>query len=239
MARDEQLHVALLHLRTARPHDWRFQRELDELNEAAVATVHSMGWTAELVPAAEASEREVLHAARKADLVVILGGEDVEPSLYGADSAYPGGGQHEVRADRSQIAVVLEAAGSGRPLLGICRGQQLMNVAFGGTLVQHVDGHRGSAEGYTRTRITTVEEGYEPIVPASGEVMCTHHQIVGELGRGLRVVARSADGFPEAIVHEHAPMLGVQWHPEHPAVAATHLTPLLRWLAAKRPSNAA
>lgn len=227
--------VALLHLRTKRQHNRAFQKELDALNESTVAAVRALGWTADLVASAERPTADTLQAARAADMVVVMGGEDVDPRLYGDIVDYPGSGNHEPRADSAQIAVILEAMQHRRPLLGICRGHQLLNVALGGTLIQHLspgDPHRGTtdpADPFTPMRIRLGAGGdLHRDVDASQRVLCTHHQAIAELGHGLRAVAHSSDGLVEAVAHERAPLTGVQWHPEHPHTAQQQLTPLLR-----------
>ncbi|MFB7252019.1 gamma-glutamyl-gamma-aminobutyrate hydrolase family protein [Microbacterium sp. NPDC056234] len=228
--------VALLHLRTRRAYDARYQAELDVLNTSAVETVAALGWEAELVPTAERPTADTHAAARRADLIVLMGGEDVDPRLYGVRVDYPGSGHHEPRTDSTHIAVVLEAMQQRKPVLGICRGMQVINVALGGTLVQHlptVERHRGSTGGdpFVRTAVRLeTDTDLDADVDAALRVRCTHHQAVDVLGAGLRVAARAADGVVEAVVHDSAPITGVQWHPEHPATATRQLAPLLRRL---------
>ncbi|GAA4782646.1 gamma-glutamyl-gamma-aminobutyrate hydrolase family protein [Microbacterium gilvum] len=223
------LRIALVHLRTSRPHAPGFQADLDALNAGALAAVDALGGDADLIAASERPLDDVLDAVRAADAIVLLGGEDVDPARYGGAVDYPGSGHHEPASDEAHIAIVRDALRTGTPLLGICRGAQVLNVAFGGTLVQDHDGHRGApgADPYVTTELA--HEG--PLAGvAAGEVLCTHHQSIGRVGDGLRVVARASDGIVEAVVHESAPITGVQWHPEHPAVAVAQLVPLLRRL---------
>lgn len=130
--------MALLHLRRERPHAPEFQHELDELNRAAVNAVLSLGWTPELVASSEIPVSDSVDIAARSDLVVLMGGEDVTPGLYGAADDYPGSGAHESHADEAHLRVIRQAAELRQPLLGICRGLQLMNVAFEGTLIQHL-----------------------------------------------------------------------------------------------------
>lgn len=221
------MHVALFHVRTRRPRAGaEYQRMLDALNTAAVTAVQDMGWTASLHASGSDSEHSLRRASREADVVVLMGGDDIEPSLYGQDDRRPTRTAYERRADRMQIAVVMDAVSQRRPLLGICRGHQLLNVALGGTLHQHVPGHRGAdGDPFVETAVPGIATLAPGLLPPA---LCIHHQAVDELGRGLHPVLHSEDGVIEAISHESLPFLGVQWHPEHPAVARAQLTGLLR-----------
>ncbi len=235
------MRLALLHLRRGRPWNPGFQAELDELNRGARAALAALGWTGSFVACAEVPTSVTREIAASADAVVILGGEDVDPQFYGGPPQYRDAGRHEPGADAAQIAVVRDALATGRPLLGICRGHQLLNVALGGTLIQHlptVMRHRGPGSGdasYTGTQVAVDRfTGLEQDVNAAELPLCSHHQAIDKLGRGLRVAARAQDGVIEAIVHTSAPLTGVQWHPEHPSVSLTQLTLLLRRLERQR-----
>ncbi|MCR2811763.1 gamma-glutamyl-gamma-aminobutyrate hydrolase family protein [Microbacterium sp. zg.Y1090] len=221
--------VLLLHVRDARPHAPQFQQQLTTLNDATVAAVEALGGTAELVAAADVAESTVRERARRADAVVVLGGEDVDPAFYDGPRDYPGSGFHEPVADRVSIAVIRDAVQHGIPLLGICRGLQLMNVALGGTLVPDMHGHRSlDGDPFVQTRVTVEREGAAGSVAGAGPVLCTHHQAIDQVAPGLSVLVRAVDGVVEAVAHDTAPMLGVQWHPEHPDTALTQVGMLLR-----------
>lgn len=221
--------VLVLHIRTSRPHLPKFQEELDKLNQGVVDTLAAEGWRTELVAAAERPVDEVLAAARAADLVLVMGGEDVDPAFYGGITEYPGSGVHEPEADRVTFEVMREAVEQRRPLFAICRGLQQLNVALGGTLHEHMTGHVVTGDDpFVETRVDAVEDTGIARLGASAPVRCSHHQAVKELGEGLRVTARAADGTVEAIEHVEAPVAAVQWHPEHPAVVREQLMPLLR-----------
>lgn len=235
------MRLALLHPRRQRPWNPPFQVALDELNRGTRLAVDSLGWTGTFVPCAEVPEHVTREIAASADAVVILGGEDVDPQFYGGPTEYREAGRHEPAADAAQIAVVRDALSTGQPVLGICRGHQLLNVALGGTLIQHLPTatrHRGAGSGDARyvspevvvDRFTGLERDVDP----TEQPLCTHHQAIAKLGRGLKVAARASDGVIEAVVHASAPITGVQWHPEHPSVSLTQLTRLLRRLERQR-----
>jgi len=221
--------LLVLHIRDERPHAPDYQRLLDELNIAAMRAFTDAGWMPTLLAVARRDPREVLDRAGDADAVVIMGGEDVDPRLYGGALTYPGSGQHEPEVDRTMIAVIQQSLDRRSPLLGICRGHQLLNVALGGTLIEHMGGHRGSGSShFVRTRVAVASDEPDPAAFAVGDdARCSHHQAVRELGDGLRAVARADDGAIEAIAHREAPLLGVQWHPEHPDVAGHQLSKLV------------
>ncbi|GAA2749303.1 gamma-glutamyl-gamma-aminobutyrate hydrolase family protein [Amnibacterium kyonggiense] len=158
------------------------------------------------------------------DGLVVSGGADVDPARYGAER-----GPHTdaPRHDRDgwEIALVLAAIERDLPVLAICRGVQLLNVALGGTLVQHVpdvlpDGtHGGTSGGFTRSDVrisggTLVRE----VLGAVGDrlsVHCHHHQVLDRVADGLVVAAHAADGLVEAVeLPSRRFVVGVQWHPE-------------------------
>lgn len=230
---DPRPRLALLHLRTERPHAPWFQQKLDVLNDATVRVAERLGWQVDPVASAEMGVEATLVAVDRADAVVLMGGEDVDPRTYGGPVDYPGSGMHEPLADEAHLAAVRRCVETGTPLLGVCRGLQLVNVALGGTLVPHlptVSGHR-HPDDFVRNRVRLVGPALIREVDAEQDVRCTHHQAVDRLGEGLVVAALADDGVVEAAVHETAPVTGVQWHPEHPDTADDQLAALLRRLA--------
>lgn len=221
--------VLVLHIRTSRPHLPKFQEELDKLNQGVVDTLAAEGWRTELVAAAERPVDEVLAAARAADLVLVMGGEDVDPTLYGGRTEYPGSGRHEPEADRVTLAVMREAVEQRRPLFAICRGLQQLNVALGGTLHEHMMGHVAKADdSFLVTEVRAEADTAISRIALAGTAKCSHHQAIKDLGAGLRVTVRAADGTVEAVEHETAPVAAVQWHPEHPTTARDQLAALVR-----------
>lgn len=142
--------------------------------------------------------------------VVFSGGEDVEPARYGnkKDALC---GRVSPHRDEAELRLFRLAMERQLPILGICRGIQLLNVALGGTLTQHIPGHRDT------THSIEVEKDslLYPLTGDSCHVNSYHHQIIDRPGEGLRVIARNEEGGIEAVeLPGHPFFLGVQWHPE-------------------------
>ncbi|MEU3980011.1 gamma-glutamyl-gamma-aminobutyrate hydrolase family protein [Streptomyces sp. NPDC026672] len=159
------------------------------------------------------------HAAavvERLDGLVIAGGPDVDPGRYGAERS-PRTGPAAPERDAWELALIGAALGAGVPLLGICRGMQLLNVALGGTLVQHIDGHAEVPGKFGEHAVRPVPgTRYASVVPEETVVPTFHHQAVERLGEGLVASAFAEDGTVEAIETGGAGafVLGVQWHPE-------------------------
>jgi putative glutamine amidotransferase len=152
------------------------------------------------------------------DGVCLSGGPDLDPEAYGAVERHAELGPTEPDLDTFELALARAADASGVPLLGICRGAQALNVARGGTLHQHVGAHRQTEPATATTHSVHVDPGTrlaQLVGTRPLRVNSFHHQAVDVLGRGLRAVARAADGTIEAV---EAPgprfVLGVQWHAE-------------------------
>ncbi|WP_129310075.1 gamma-glutamyl-gamma-aminobutyrate hydrolase family protein [Streptomyces sp. L2] len=159
------------------------------------------------------------HAAAtvaRLDGLVIAGGPDVDPACYGAERS-PRTGPPARERDAWELALIRAALETGVPLLGVCRGMQLLNVACGGTLVQHLEGHAEVVGVFGGHAVKPVPGTlYAGAVPEETVVPTYHHQAVERLGRGLVPAAHAADGTIEAIELPSARgwVLGVQWHPE-------------------------
>jgi len=150
---------------------------------------------------------------RWADAVLLPGGGDIDPSFYGQEPSTGTIYDVDREQDAFDIAVARWAVADGVPLLAICRGTQVVNVACGGTLHQDIgSSHRA------RTQVT-IEPGSRLAGLLGGRpftVSCHHHQSVAKLGHGLVVAARAADGTVEALDLPGATgfFAAVQWHPE-------------------------
>lgn len=175
--------------------------------------VQSAGGLAAMLPPDDPARAAAV--VGRLDGVVIAGGPDVEPARYGAEPEPRTGPPHR-RRDRWELALIDAALASGTPLLGICRGMQLLNVTLGGTLVQHMEGHAVRQGVFGSHPVKPVPGTlYASIVPGEDAVPTYHHQAVDRLGRGLIPSAHAADGTVEAIeLPDPHWVLGVQWHPE-------------------------
>jgi putative glutamine amidotransferase len=150
------------------------------------------------------------------DGLMVPGGWDVAPEEYGGNRVTEMT-QLDRALDQTEVALVRGAVESGVPVLGICRGQQLINVALGGSLLQHVDGH--DEHGHPRSRLShvvsvdvTSELGH--VAPHQLMVNSLHHQAVDRLAAGLRATAHSPDGIVEGLESADGMVVAVQSHPE-------------------------
>jgi len=162
------------------------------------------------------------------DGVLFAGGEDVDPSFYGEERQHDSVHDHRPR-DEFEFSLLDGALARRAPILGICRGVQMINVKFGGTLYQDMKEdatpqleHRQTDLGKPRQEpthsvlVTDPESSLGGIVQGACRVNSMHHQAVKRLGRGLKVTAHSEDGFVEAVesAEEYPFLMAVQWHPE-------------------------
>lgn len=238
--------LAVVEATRFRGHDSAYHDYVQLLVGNVIAEAEQDGWTVVRL-AADAGTEALLAGVDGADAVVIVGGEDIHPRFYGAATGYANESRHLPVADAAQIALVHAALERGLPLLGICRGLQIVNVALGGTLVQDLGeecGHvnRGVPIPQVLTTHTVQPEPGSRIADLLGtapvEVRSAHHQAVDALGARLVATALSHDGHVEAIEHRDAPVLAVQWHPEDVAAPAGQLAALLAALSARVPAAA-
>ena len=154
------------------------------------------------------------------DGFLFAGGDDVDPKHYGEEIRFDSVETTPLRDD-FELALVGLIKDDRRPILGICRGEQILNVAFGGSLYQHVDGHRQDESGRKNLRPTRVLEGsflHSIVGESEIGVNSFHHQAVKDVAPGFVVSARAEDGTVEAIEPANRGgrfFLAVQWHPEY------------------------
>jgi putative glutamine amidotransferase len=156
------------------------------------------------------------------DALILIGGGDVDPARYGADPDPSLYGLDPAR-DAMEIELLREADRSRIPTLAICRGVQVMNVAFGGSLLQHLpdvarlQAHGTPGGGAAAEHVVSVAESsrlFRAVKRALLTGTSHHHQGIDRVGAGLVAVAWSEDGLVEAVERDEGWMVGVQWHPE-------------------------
>lgn len=159
----------------------------------------------------------IADAVDQCDAMVLLGGGDVNPDRYGDSPRETLYGVDDF-IDGYEIAAVHRAIQRNIPVLAICRGHQILNVALGGTLIQHLpttDDHRDTMHTVTivpTSRVATAMGTPSPVVHSF------HHQAIDRIAASLEVVAVADDGVIEAVEHKSAAwVVGVQWHPEDTA----------------------
>lgn len=226
--------LAVVEATRFRGHDPEYHAYVQVLVGGVVRAAEAAGWTVARL-AADAGTDALLASTDRAHAVVIVGGEDIAPRFYGASGGYPHESLHRETADAAQLALVHRSIERGVPLLGICRGLQIVNVALGGTLIQDLGESDHVRRGVPIPDVLTthpvlLEPGSRVEELLGGPVVSVrsaHHQAVDLVGSGLRVTGWAPDGHVEAIEHESAPIVAVQWHPEDPAAPAGQLAALL------------
>jgi putative glutamine amidotransferase len=191
-----------------------------------VESVTNAGGVATLLPPQPVDDAIAGRVLDGLDGLVITGGRDVDPAAYG-QTPHPNTDQPADDRDAWEFALLRGALARRLPVLGICRGAQILNVALGGTLHQHlpdVVGHTRHQAGnavFTTSSIRTVPgTRVAGLVGESTEAQCYHHQAIATVGRDLVVSASdTADGVIEAVeidqaIHPDAWVVAVQWHPE-------------------------
>ncbi|GAA3690959.1 gamma-glutamyl-gamma-aminobutyrate hydrolase family protein [Arthrobacter ginkgonis] len=223
--------IALTFPRSAAPYTEAYREEVSDLAACAAAAVEAAGGTAVVLDSSAGGTPD----ADRFDGALILGGGDVDPARYGSPG-HPSIGDTDPAADAFEAALIEDTLAAGRPVLGICRGMQLINVVRGGTLIEDLGPDSFHKDHTPEDLMVTHDAEVLPgtrLAEALGAggipVQSAHHQAVRDVGRGLRVAARAADGVIEAIESvaiESAAfddggtpdgdwVMAVQWHPEH------------------------
>ena len=199
--------------------------ERSYVNAAYVRAVQAAGGVPVLLPP-HLDEGTRAELWTRLDALVLTGGGDVDPVRFGEK---PHAKVYEVSAERDELELgfTRRALDDGVPLLAICRGIQVLNIALGGTLYQDIPSELGSSIDHSQKaprhqpthRVKVMGEGtrLHSVVGASDlEVNSFHHQAIKRLGAGLREVAWAEDGIIEGVemANGHPFVLGVQWHPE-------------------------
>ena len=175
----------------------------------------------ELVSASDAGRIRV----QSFDGVLFAGGEDVDPAFYGEEKKHDSV-QVDRRRDEFELKLLERALDRRLPIFGICRGTQMINVKFGGTLYQDLesdtapqfkhkqDGRRSDTT--HQVTLTDPDSRLAGVFRGSCRVNSLHHQAIKRLGRGLKVTAHSEDGLVEAVeaADDYPFLMAVQWHPE-------------------------
>ena len=155
--------------------------------------------------------------ALKCDGLLLPGGGDIDPVYFNEEMN--GANEPDKALDKAQFALLDAFVKAGKPVLGICRGLQLINVYFGGSLYQDLENKEGHMDKNNKDNVHTVTvsfEGniFEKLYGKSFFINSSHHQGIKRVGDELREVLRSQDGVCEAVVHDSLPIIATQFHPE-------------------------
>lgn len=216
-----------------------WDREATVVPQTYVSMVHRGGGVPVLLPSLPDSEDDVLSSV---DGIVLAGGADIDPVRYGAS---PHRTVRGTRPDRDdwELRLLRAALEADLPVLGICRGAHVLNVAGGGTLDQHLPetnrhhGHRPEPGVFGRTAVQLrAGSATAEILGEHVSVPCHHHQALREIAPSLDIVGRAADGTVEAVeIPDRTFALGVQWHPEEDPDDLRLFAALARAAAPARP----
>lgn len=149
------------------------------------------------------------------DGLLLPGGADIDPARYGQPLC--GSAGIDPQLDEAQFAILDAFLKTGKPVLGICKGHQILNVYFGGDLIQDLKNsvpHRADPEDKVHLTHAAPDSWLARLYGVDFATNSSHHQAVGRVAPGFHVIQRSDDGVIEAIAHDSRPILSVQWHPE-------------------------
>jgi putative glutamine amidotransferase len=195
----------------------------DYVGAGYARSIEAAGGLPVILPAVAGSEaHDAAEFVKILDGVLLSGGTDIHPETYGNALDPTQTIKPDVVRDRFEVALVREAREADLPILGICRGFQLLNVAYGGTLHQHRPHVEERLADDPELRINVTNLAMEPnsevgkaLGTSTMQVYCMHHQAIDRLGDGLRVTSSASDGLIEGLEDPSAGfILGVLWHPE-------------------------
>lgn len=206
-----------------------------------VEAVRRAGGIPLLIPHGESRIEALLSAL---DGIIISGGGDIDPAHYGS-AGHPTIYMIDAERDATELELARRIVASDKPTLCICRGMQVLNVALGGTLIEHLPdvvsgkiNHRLEPDQHTEHDLTILQDTQLAALIGSGPTHCVswHHQAIRTLAPGLTVSAQAADGTIEAVeVTDHPWLIAVQWHPEMSAATDPRQQQLFdRFVAAAR-----
>lgn len=212
-------------------------RWLDAAESQYSRAVQMAGGAPVLLPATRGTDPEVV--VSRLDGLMVTGGGDIDAHRYGAEPS-PAAGGVDAERDEVESAIIEVALDRRLPVLGVCRGCQLLNVVLGGTLVQNLPdvtdlNHLVPDARSELIHMVTLEPGsrLESILGADRlNVNSIHHQAIEQLAPGLQSVAAAPDGVIEGIEDPRRPVVGVQWHPESLVPAPEHVA-LFEWLTGR------
>lgn len=192
-----------------------------DINNAYLHSIEQAGGIPICIP--NATEETVEALLSVVDGLLLIGGEDLDPFLFGEEPHQKIGRVVHER-DVSDLLLMKHAFDKQMPILGVCRGAQVINVAFGGTIIQDIPSQVENAIGHKQlSKRGALAHSVEVLTPKFKEIFgddsfrvnTFHHQSVGKLGEGLVLSAVAKDGVIEGIEHESHPYcVSVQWHPE-------------------------
>ncbi|HZK44410.1 MAG TPA: gamma-glutamyl-gamma-aminobutyrate hydrolase family protein [Syntrophomonadaceae bacterium] len=199
--------------------NYNYENDYYWLKRDYVASINEAGGTAIILPPVD-DDQALNHYINLCNGFLFSGGGDMDPS-YWQEEPESGLGEINPLRDRFEYKLIKKILGTSVPILGICRGCQILNVSLGGSLIQDLD------SGYSHQQNAPRDYTFHAIIIKEGSILAKivkkpnirvnsfHHQAIKKLGQGLKVSAVAPDGTTEAIEsQEHPFVIGVQWHPE-------------------------
>ena len=216
----------------------RFDMESTIIPDAYCRAVERTGAVPIILPRVTDKET-IAHMLSRVDGLIIPGGFDIEPKHFG-QQPHPALGKVFPNLDLFQLELVRRAAARKMPMLGVCRGAQLINVAFGGSLYQDIpSSFPDSTLVHTQTGIHFATDHEVRFTPGSRlhnlfgpsiQVNSRHHQSIFKAGEGIKITATAPDGVIEGAEHQSLPIDLVQWHPEMMTLTDDTMMPLFERL---------